>query len=302
MKGIDPILRDVSLHSEARRLHRPAKAGNRVAPATTDRDAATKQEGPPWQEPAIEAGLVPAAEKNMSLPPSAGLDEEEAKRRIEEARNFGYQQGMREGVAKLQRDVEGQAVQLAKELAEERVREATVSAERKALEVTEQLKAELMVQRGACARLMRSVSSEIVQRLKETEDDILVLAFAMVCKMLGTSAVTEAGLRLQIKQALQNWHLSSAPVVHLHPDDVAWIQAEAGWVSALEGVAADSMGAVPRLVPDAGVNVGGCILRSADGELDARLDMQIEAMKAALVETRKRRVLGSSEAGEGARE
>jgi flagellar assembly protein FliH len=61
------------------------------------------------------------------------------------------------------------------------------------------------------------------------------------------------------------------------------------------------MGAVPRLVPDSGVSVGGCILRSADGELDARLDMQIEAMKAALVETRKRRVLGSSEAGEGAR-
>lgn len=289
MKGFDPILRDVSLHSEVRRLHRPTKPGNRVAPATMTRDAAAEQEGPLRQVSAREAGLGPALENSMPVPLSAGLADEEVKRRIEEARTYGYQQGAREGAEKLQRDMESRAAQMAQELSEERVREATVNAERKAHEMTERLQAELVAQRDACARLMRSVSSEIVQRLQESEDDILELAFAMVSRVLGANAATQAGLRQQIEQALQNWHLSSSPLIHLHPDDVAWMQTDVGWDSALGGAALGADDPVPRLVADASVSVGGCVLRSADGELDARLDMQIEAMKTALVQARNAR-------------
>lgn len=301
MKGFDPILRDVSLHSEVRRLHRPTKPGNRVAQTTVAKDAAAEQEGLLRQVPARQEGLVPVAEKNIPFPPSAGLAEEEIKRRIEEARTFGYQQGMREGAARLQRDMESRAAQLAQELSEERVREATLNAERKAQETNERLQAELMAQQDACARLMRSVSSEIVQRLRASEDDILELAFAMVSKVLGANAVTQAGLRQQIEQALQNWHLSSAPLIHLHPDDVAWMQADTGWVGALDGAAPNAADLVPRLVADTRLSVGGCILRSADGELDARLDMQIEALKTALLQARNARLISSTHAGEGDR-
>lgn len=292
MKGFDPILRDVSLHSEARSLRRPAKVANRVVTISVPRETAVENQLQHSQAPAREGGLVPTTEKTRTVLPSAELEHEEVKRQMEEARIFGYQQAVREEGAKWQQEAERRAARLAQELSEERVREAMVSAERKVLEANERLQSELVAQRDACARLMRSVSSEIEQRLKESEDDILVLAFAMVNRVLGVNAVTQEGLRLQIEQALQNWHLSSAPEIHLHPDDVAWIQADARWLSALDGAASDSVAAVPRLVPDAEVRVGGCILRSADGELDARLEFQIEAMKAALVQTRNARRVG----------
>ena len=300
MKGFDPILRDVALHSEVRRLFRPVKPVSRALTVGANVDAAVDSELRLPQGRAVEApdfSSMPANE----LPPTP-LDEQvnEVARRIEDARDSGYQQGLRDGAAKTQQSLEERAEQLARDLSEERVREAMVSAERSAQTKSDRLQEELTAKRDAYARLLRSASAQIGQRLKEMEDDVLVLAFAMVSKILGEHAATHAGLQQQIDRALQGWHASSAPLIHLNPDDFALIKADPAWEVAfsLSGQGSDS--AVPQLVSDPSVSVGGCILRSLDGALDARLDVQIEAMKVALLQTRNaRRLLLTNERSEG---
>jgi flagellar assembly protein FliH len=296
MNSFDPILRDVLLHAEVRRLQRPSsvKPEHRAAKADIAEGAGVRADSimPTGPAGVPAPAFVPESVAPVAFPLPALEDDIE--RRVEQARAAGFQQGMREGAAKVQRDMEHRAEQLAQELSEERVRQALVNSERLAKEKTQALQEELAQQRDAYARLLQSASLETARQLKEAEDDVLVLAFAMVCKVLGEQAVTRSGLGLLVDRALQNWHVSSAPLVHLHPDDFSMIQTDAKWRTAFGGSGSGDAGLIPQLVSDPAVTVGGCILRSADGALDARLDAQIEAMKTALVRTRNAQRAGLS--------
>ena len=288
MNSFDPILRDVLLHAEARSLQRPSfiKPTHRASEADTGEDAVARAQAHMTGSPAGAPAPASASEIDAPVALQVRLADEDMARRVEQARAAGFQEGVREGTAKVQRDMEHRAEQLAQELSAERVRQAVASSERLAKEKIQTLQDELAVQRDTYARLLQSASLEIARHLEEAEEDVLVLAFAMVSKVLGEHAVTREGLGLLVERALQNWHVSSDPLVHLHPDDFSMIQADAGWRSASDGTGSGDAGWIPRLVSDPAVAVGGCILRSPDGAVDARLDAQIEAMKAALVRTR----------------
>lgn len=114
-------------------------------------------------------------------------------------------------------------------------------------------------------------------RADECEDVLVAIAFAAVCKMLGQRAVDVDGVRTLIRQA--GAELCDAEVrVRLHPDDHALL--------------ADCEHALPSgftLVADDSVALGGCMLDSTGGTLDARLETQLAELAALLRATRAAR-------------
>lgn len=78
-----------------------------------------------------------------------------------------------------------------------------------------------------------------------------------------------------------------AVVLRTHPDDLAQLMAEReSWLARLPMVADI------RIVADASVDQGGCLVDTSVGRLDARLSTQLDAMEKAL-----RQVMGSKEGG-----
>ncbi|MGZ3182489.1 MAG: FliH/SctL family protein [Telluria sp.] len=114
------------------------------------------------------------------------------------------------------------------------------------------------------------------------EDLAVALAFEAVCKMLGTAAVTEDGIRALVHQAAQHAAHVEKVVVRLHPADLAALT-DAG---ALDG--ALPSGSAASWVADKSIELGGCVVETDGGKLDARLETQIEGLREALVAARRR--------------
>jgi len=69
--------------------------------------------------------------------------------------------------------------------------------------------------------------------------------------------------------------------VHLHPDDLQTLQNEPGWTPSQIG------GNDVRWVASPQVALGGCIVESPEGGLDARIETQLDALRELLLQTRR---------------
>lgn len=141
--------------------------------------------------------------------------------------------------------------------------------------------------------LFASAEAELAARLDAAEDEMIALCHGVVCRMLGEVLVTRAGVAQLVAQAIRGARggamLQSAgegiASIHVHPDDLAMLEsARPG-----SGDAASHGPAPAHWVADERVQLGGCLVRSADGTLDARLETQLEALRALLLEARSRR-------------
>lgn len=107
------------------------------------------------------------------------------------------------------------------------------------------------------------------------QDELAALCFETLCRILGDNAVQPATVRAQVQHllALHGARERERLVLHVHPQDVELL--------------ASSLPAL-RCHPDAEVSLGGCVLRSAAGSLDARLDRMLAACRDALLQARSR--------------
>lgn len=113
--------------------------------------------------------------------------------------------------------------------------------------------------------------------LEEGEDLIVELAFGALCRMLGERAGDRQGVAALVRAQIAAVRDANGLVARVHPDDL----------DGLSGI--DALPGGVALLPDAGVGIGGCMLDSAVGTLDARLDTQLSALRAALLAVRAAR-------------
>lgn len=123
-------------------------------------------------------------------------------------------------------------------------------------------------------------------RLAACEDDMVALCFEAVARILGREAATQEGIRAMLKTTLAAFGPRQLVELRVHPGDLQCLardEAVAGWLREREGAQGI------QIVADPGVELGGVVLRSPSGRLDARLEHQVDALRGALLSARAAR-------------
>ena len=91
---------------------------------------------------------------------------------------------------------------------------------------------------------------------------------------------------------MQDWNKQLALKVYMHPGDLALLlpQDKVPAENVEKDLVRLGLNQV-QWVPDASILLGGCVLRSAEGGLDARLQTQLEALRVVFLEARNARQL-----------
>lgn len=112
------------------------------------------------------------------------------------------------------------------------------------------------------------------------EDALVELAFTAVCRVLGEAAVTEEGVRGSVRQAMKEVRSRERLVLRVPPHAYRHVADDPGFAAALR-----EEGGV-EIVADERVGPAGCLIETAGGTLDARLEVQLQQLAAALLAAR----------------
>jgi flagellar assembly protein FliH len=135
-------------------------------------------------------------------------------------------------------------------------------------------RAEFAAERQSLQSLARSLGEALERGIAGAEDAMVEIAFAAVCKVLGAAAASEAGVRAMVREAMREVRQKERIVVRVSPREHAVLQAELAAEAAVE-VAADER-----------VAAGGCLVETAGGTLDARLEVQLRQLLDTLARAR----------------
>lgn len=279
---MDPIIRAATLASQPRRLRAPG-APHLVVPAAAVPEQHTPEQAA-VQPPAVIDTPAPDPAQALAARHATELAQAVAAERARVLAEFqAEQQTWIASAEQAQRDwlAQAEAQRSAwREQAEQELRTAYDEAERRGLEagaaqaqqVAEDLVQAQVARLQAAAATLQQAQSTLAPAL---QDDAVELAFAMVCRVLGEQAASRAGIGALLQVQLATLRERRDLTVRLHPADCALMAA-----AEVDG------GAPLRYVPDAGVELGGCLIDSPAGTLDARLEYQLEQLRQALLQAR----------------
>lgn len=132
---------------------------------------------------------------------------------------------------------------------------------------------------------VRSVADKLRQAMESgvrgQEEMMVAIAFEAVCKVLGDVVVTREGVQALVRQATTHVLGAERLAVRLHPADLSILQDAGG----LDGILPS--GTVVSWVGDKDIALGGCVVETDGGELDARLETQMEKLRSLLVAARR---------------
>lgn len=206
------------------------------------------------------AGPVAAAAVSSAAPqPASGLAEATAAGYAE-----GYERGQNEGLADAAKRVE-QAARQAVDAAQADIK-ANREAERQRIDAA-------LAEHAALTRtVLEQLQQHVNGAMRGIEEEAVAIAFEAVCRIVGDAAPDAAAVRAMVAAALAE--LGGKPVlrVRLHPQDLATLQASPDAQAMLQGFPSVSWTA------DDSVSIGGCLVDSAAGTLDARLEVQLRAL------------------------
>ena len=251
------VLRGVTMSRDARALGRPRAA----APlATLARPPERAGERPVARTPASIA-TSPA----QRLPADATGGEQPYQ---EHGRGFqaGYEEGRKKGHAEGFEEGRAQGHEAGLQAGTEQGREAAL---RKAEQADAAARQGLHERTAQLDALLSSLPDQFEQRLTAAEEDMLGLCFEAVARVLGEAAASEPGMRALLRRALAEAAGNEALEVHVSPHDLALLQSDAEAAARLAG------NRRVQWVGDERVQSGGCLVTSAHGSLDARLETQL---------------------------
>jgi flagellar biosynthesis/type III secretory pathway protein FliH len=202
---------------------------------------------------------------------------------IHEAARFqGYQEGAAEGhkvgEAAARQEVLAQGQKIIAAAAETARQEAHATERQRLEEVT---KAWAQEQRTRIDKLLESLSKGIARRLEDAEDDMVALCTEVLARMLGQAATQPEAVRATVSQAIAQVRARPLVSIALHESDLELLRALPDGEKWMQQV-----GAQVQWIASDRVNVGGCIVQSVDGSLDARLETQFETFKAIVLASR----------------
>ncbi|WP_198156088.1 FliH/SctL family protein [Herbaspirillum autotrophicum] len=126
--------------------------------------------------------------------------------------------------------------------------------------------------------LLHSLPQQYARHLETAEADMVALTYEAVCHMLGEAFVSQAGASLAVRQALTQAAGRQSYSVRVHPDDFSLLQDDAALASLKgKGIGWEA---------DQRVKLGGCLIDTPDGTLDARLEVQLQELASVLLKVR----------------
>lgn len=266
-----PVLRNVAMGQEPRLLTGPA------------REQRGRREGAPghpgWgrEEPSDPRGSAAQLEKeHHQRGLREGYQAAEAAQRaaLEDALNGARQAGFEKGLQEGRREGGVEGRRAGKEEIERELRSAREAMSARLKRVDE---------------LLAGLASEVERRLASVEDEMVALCHAVVCRILGEQLLTPEGVSGCVRQALSEVSARSSldatakgrVLVHLNPRDLSTMERDEAlglWMRQCEALPVGV-----RWVADQQIDLGGCVIRSAEGSLDARLETQMAALRQVLL-------------------
>lgn len=129
---------------------------------------------------------------------------------------------------------------------------------------------------------VKSIGLKIEQErravIEGSEDIVVSIAFAALCRILGEKGTSRDAIHAMVREAMAATRSREQLTVRLHPDDAALLR---------NGAVEDEI----RIEADQSVKLGGCIVDSAAGSLDARFETQLDLLRIALSAARARRMV-----------
>jgi flagellar biosynthesis/type III secretory pathway protein FliH len=147
----------------------------------------------------------------------------------------------------------------------------------------EEGRTELAQQAAHLNELIIRITKAHEEKLMAAEEEIVEVVFASVAKILGDSLVSADGVIAIVKQSIKQLVTRDRLAIHLSPEDKRL----------LDKVAVESeetfFGNGVEIVADERIELGGCILQSMTGGLDARLEVQMQLLRECLMSVAERR-------------
>lgn len=130
---------------------------------------------------------------------------------------------------------------------------------------------------GVCAALQASQAALLAQ----AEDLLVEIAYTAVCRLLGQDGAARATVVHAVQGLIHEAREAGQLRLHVHPQDMDLLHGVYG-----AGAEADRR---VQLLPDAAVELGGCLVETPHGTLDARLEVQLRHLAEALLVARRAR-------------
>lgn len=233
---------------------RPLPRGSRAAAdshGSTSRSAerAPKESPVPVAQRSESQAVTPQVASSMVAPPSApAFSAAAAAEDLVRRRREAEQEGYQQGLSR------GKAES-------ERTREA---------------------QKQRFDELLAAIEAERNRYLNRLEDGVPEVVMEAMARLLGRALASPAGTIASIREIIQTHCASqSSLVVRIAPSDFAFL-GEAG-VAAIGAGLRSSI----QVESDERVQLGGCLIETPAGNLDARLEVQLERLKQAILDARR---------------
>jgi flagellar assembly protein FliH len=247
------VLSDVVMHSQPHSLVRPKREAKVPAQKTVNYGDKPAQTAP--TDMAMQ-------NKAPAISPEPTLDE---------LRTLAY----REGYAKGMQEGHAAGKQVGFDVGLEAGRESGMRTGQSDLQTISEQKSERFDQ------LIKAISDEIIHRLYMVEEEMVSLVYGTICRVVGQVAASEDGVRQIILQAISELRNRPMASIRLCPDDFAWMQEDKHFSTILSQL---DRGAGVQILADDRVKLGGCIIDSPEGSLDARLEIQLQKISATLLQ------------------
>jgi flagellar assembly protein FliH len=125
--------------------------------------------------------------------------------------------------------------------------------------------AELRAQLTATIQQISALSNEITAR---AETDLIELALQIAKKIVRREVTVDRDVALTlVKVSLGKLHDRSVAAVHLNPEDFAYVQAHREKLGFRGGL---------EIIEDPLVGIGGCLIHTETGDIDARIGSQFD--------------------------
>ncbi|HVK95503.1 MAG TPA: FliH/SctL family protein, partial [Noviherbaspirillum sp.] len=134
---------------------------------------------------------------------------------------------------------------------------------------------------------LASVSTSLYQAragvIDSAEEMLVEIAYTAVCRIIGEAAVERNAIASMLQKVVAESRERDQLVVRLHPQDVDLVR------QATDQPAAAALLQSGSLRADSSIRLGGCMVDSNSGYLDARLEVQLKNLGESLLAVRKSR-------------
>lgn len=216
----------------------------------------------PQDEPRDTQSSLEPEPTRQALQASSSLDVDTLEAQRELARRIGYEEGHLAGLAAARQRLEAESA-AQRECHEKAIQDARTRLEHEQIQKAEALS-------GRFEALYTTLCQQVASQLKDLEVQAANLAFLSLQKIFGGRTQRVEALRTLIERQVGELHGIGELRIHLNPTDLEVFGQ--GEESTLLG------GAAVRIVPDARLPLGGCIVHSAKGHLDIGLPGQLERL------------------------